>query len=254
VDSVSLAELHRERDRAEGFGAAAEAYERHRPEFPGALLDDLAKLGDPRGPVLDIATGTGKVARGLIARGRTVLGVELDPRMAAVAAHSGVDVEVARFEEWSDAGRRFELVTCGDAWHWLEPTRAAEKVAAVLNPGCTLARFWNLQLLDEAVVAALAPVYREHAPEVFVYGSPQPLPDLDPLLTLAGPFTPVEERTYESERMVSREEWSAFVATISDHKRLSAERLSRLQAGIVSAVSAPIRVRMVTGAFFARRL
>jgi SAM-dependent methyltransferase len=252
LESVSLAELHRERDRAEGFGAAADDYERYRPEFPAALLDDLAELGT--GPVLDVGCGTGKVARGLITRGRTVLGVELDPRMAAVATREGVDVEVARFEEWSDSGRRFDLVVCGDAWHWLEPTRATEKVAAILSPGGTLARFWNLQLLSEAVVAALAPVYREHAPEVFAYGSPLQQPGNNPFLTLAGPFTPVEERTYESERVVSGQEWSAFAGTISDHKRLPAERLSRLQAAIVAAISGPMRVRIITAAFVARRL
>jgi SAM-dependent methyltransferase len=249
---MSLSDLHRDRDRAEGFGAAADDYERYRPDFPAALLDDLAKLGS--GPVLDVASGTGKVARGLRARGRTVLGVDLDPRMAAVARRGGIDVEIARFEEWPPAGRRFDLVVCGDAWHWLEPTRAADKAAAILNPGGTLARFWNLQLLDDAALAALAPVYREHAPEVFAYGSPPVLPEPNPLLVLAGPFSPVEERRYDSERIVSGREWSAFAGTISDHRRLPADRLARLQAAISDAIPTPTRVRIVTGAFFARRL
>jgi SAM-dependent methyltransferase len=249
---VSIAERHRERDRAEGFGAGAEDYERYRPEFPPLLLDDLARLG--AGTVLDVGSGTGKVARGLIARGRTVLGVELDPRMAAVAARVGVDVEVARFEEWSCGGRRFDLVTCGDAWHWLEPTQATEKVAAVLNPGGTLARFWNLQLLDDAVVCALAPVYREHAPEVYAYGAPPPQPKDDPFLTLPGPFTPVEVRMYKSERVVSSRDWAAFVGTISDHQRLPPDRLLRLQEAIVAAVSEQMRVRIITATYFARRI
>jgi hypothetical protein len=154
----------------------------------------------------------------------------------------------------SDAGRRFHLVVCGDAWHWLEPTRAAEKAAAILSPGGTLARFWNLQLLDEPVVAALAPVYREHAPDVFAYGAPPPQPENNPMLTLPGPFTAVEERRYRSERVVTGEEWAAFAGTISDHKKLPPERLSRLKVAIASAVSGPLRVRIVTSSFFARRL
>jgi hypothetical protein len=37
--------LHLERDRAESFGSVAEQYDRYRPAFPGALLDDLAAAG-----------------------------------------------------------------------------------------------------------------------------------------------------------------------------------------------------------------
>jgi len=76
---VSFEELHRDRARAESFGGAADAYERYRPNFPDALFDDLAALGRD---ALDVACGTGKVARGLAARGTSVLGVELDARMA----------------------------------------------------------------------------------------------------------------------------------------------------------------------------
>ena len=164
---------HLERDRAESFGSVAEQYDRYRPAFPDALLDDLAAMTGPT-PVLDVGCGTGKVARGLARRGLPVLGVELDPRMAEVARGQGVPVEIARFEEWDDAGRRFDLLTCGDAWHWIEPSRGAEKVSQVLRPGGAFARFWNIQLLDEPVMAALDVVYEKYAPEVFVIGRVPP--------------------------------------------------------------------------------
>ena len=133
--------LHLERDRAESFGSVAEQYDRYRPAFPDALLGDLAAMAGST-EVLDVGSGTGKVARGLAQRGLSVLGVELDPRMAEVARGQGVRVEIARFEEWNDAGRRFDLLTCGDAWHWIEPKRGAEKVAHVLRPGGAFVRFW----------------------------------------------------------------------------------------------------------------
>jgi SAM-dependent methyltransferase len=141
---VSLAHflaLHLERDRAESFGSVAEQYDRYRPAFPDALLGDLAAMAGST-EVLDVGSGTGKVARGLAQRGLSVLGIELDPRMAEVARGQGVRVEIARFEEWNDVGRRFDLLTCGDAWHWIEPKRGAEKVAHVLRPGGAFVRFW----------------------------------------------------------------------------------------------------------------
>lgn len=248
--------LHLERDRAESFGSVAEQYDRYRPAFPDALLDDLAAMAGST-QVLDVGSGTGKVARGLAQRGLSVLGVELDPRMAEVARGQGVRVEIARFEEWDDAGRRFDLLTCGDAWHWIEPRRGTEKVAQVLRPGGAFVRFWNIQLLDEPVLAALDVVYRRYAPEVRVYGRvpSYELPADDPF-PLDGPFSLVDAKTYLSERRATGEDWAGFAGTISDHQRLPGERLAALRASIREAVEhfgETIRVRVGTTAVFVRR-
>ncbi|HUB08595.1 MAG TPA: class I SAM-dependent methyltransferase [Myxococcales bacterium] len=251
---MSFSELHLDRDRAGSFGSVAEQYEAHRPAFPDPLLDDLAALGARR--ALDVACGTGKLGRGLARRGVDVLGVELDPRMAGVARKLGLPVEVARFEDWDDAGRQFDLVTCGDAWHWIDPRRGAEKVARVLAPGGVFALVWNLQVLEEPARAALAPVYRELAPEVFPYGGPPP-PDAS-LPPLEGPFSPAEVRTYGWERRLSGAEWAAVMPTISDHqRRLTPERLRALQDGARAALRGlgeTVLVRGTTTAMLARRL
>src|SRR5436305_7380373 len=105
--------LFEERSRAESFGAAAELYDRVRPSYPPALLDDL--LSDGARTVLDVGCGTG-IAAALLAAGRCdVLGVEVDERMAALARAKGITVEVAAFESWDDRGRRFDLLTCAQA-------------------------------------------------------------------------------------------------------------------------------------------
>ncbi|MGO8997590.1 MAG: class I SAM-dependent methyltransferase [Polyangiaceae bacterium] len=248
---MPLPELHLDRARAESFGSVAEDYDLHRPNFPDPLLDDLAALG--AAAVLDIGTGTGKVARSLARRGLSVLGVEVDPRMAAVARGHGVRVEVARFEEWDDAGRRFDLVTCGDAWHWMERKRAAAKIALALRPGGTFAWFWNLQLLDEPVMEALDVAYREHAPDIYVYGRLPTQMDPPPL---EGPFSADEPKTYRWERRVSGTQWAAFARTISDHQRLPSERRAPLLEAIretIDRFGETILVRGVTFAHFARR-
>jgi SAM-dependent methyltransferase len=99
--------LFEQRSRAESFGAVAGLYDRVRPSYPRTLLDDL--LSDDPADVLDVGCGTGIVAALLAARGCSVLGVEIDPRMAQLAGAKGLTVEVARFERWNDAGRRFDL-------------------------------------------------------------------------------------------------------------------------------------------------
>jgi SAM-dependent methyltransferase len=198
---VSLDELYRDRARAESFGAVAQQYERYRSTYPDALLDDLAALRPAQ--VLDVGCGTGKAAVGLARRGLSVLGVELDPRMAEVARGHGIPVEVAAFETWDDAGRRFDLITCGSAWHWIDPQLGMAKAAAVLSPGGTIARFWNYHVLDEYVVAMFEALYREHAPDVQPHGRP---PDdsgyIDPFAGNEA-FSSIEQRTYYWERPLS---------------------------------------------------
>ena len=139
--------FHRERARAESFGAAAATYDRLRPSPPAALIDDLVALAPTR--VLDIGCGTGKLAAPLAARGLDVLGVEADARMAALAP---MPVEIAPFEDWDDRGRTFDLVTCADAWHWLDPDRAEAKLARVARG--PFVRLWSFHELDPALLAA----------------------------------------------------------------------------------------------------
>jgi SAM-dependent methyltransferase len=157
-------ELHLDRARAGSFGSAAEQYDRYRSTYPDALIDSLADL-EPT-TVLDVGCGTGKAAVALAERGLSVLGVEVDERMAEVACGHGIEVQVSAFESWDAAGRTFDLVTCGDAWHWIDPARGVAKVAEVLKAGGTIARFWTTSVLSEPVIAAFDPIYREHAPEI----------------------------------------------------------------------------------------
>ena len=81
---------HTNRSRAESFGAGARAYDRARPSYPSALIDDV--LADGPRAVLDVGCGTGKLARLIAERGVPVLGVEIDERMAEVARAHGIDV------------------------------------------------------------------------------------------------------------------------------------------------------------------
>ena len=79
--------------------------------------------------------GTGQVAVELRRRTVSVLGVDPDPRMAAVAVGHGV--EVSELERWEDGGRRFDLITSGHAWHWVDLSTGADTAARVLRPAGT---------------------------------------------------------------------------------------------------------------------
>src|SRR3954453_12659767 len=150
---MPLEGLHGERDRAEGFGSAAEDYDRFRPGYPDALIEELVSR-QPSAAV-DVGCGTGKVARALVQRGVSVIGIEPDARMARVARSHDIDVEEAAFESWEPAGRTFDLLTAGHSWHWVDPVVGLAKAASVVVPGGTVALFWNYHVVDGALFGVL---------------------------------------------------------------------------------------------------
>ena len=221
---VSAADLptHLQRHRAESFGSVAAEYDRQRPSYPEALIDDLVALDPPAvRDVLDVGCGTGKAARLLAARGVTVLGVEIDSDMAAVARSHGIEVEVGSFETWEDAGRRFDLITCGQAWHWIDPEIGLTKAVAVLRPGGWLAPFWNYATFDAPVRAAVDEVYLRHTPDLVRSVTHSGGRELDWGAWRSDPrLASVEQRTYEWEHVYSTDDWLALSQTHSDHVML----------------------------------
>jgi SAM-dependent methyltransferase len=234
---VSHDELtHEQRDRAESFGAVAADYDRYRPSYPAALIDDLVALRPGR--VLDIGCGTGKASRLLAERGLPVLGVEIDPQMAEVARSHGIEVEVASFEQWDDRGRRFDLITCAQAWHWVDPQVGAAKLVRLLNPGGTAALFWNFADFDPRTRSVVDAVYRRFAPELAE--PPTAGDDRSHLRALeaTGVFSSITTQTYDWRRTDSAEQWVGNVGTQSNHLLLGRDRLRELQAALLEALTA----------------
>lgn len=228
--------LHEDRERAESFGSVAEAYDRYRPGYPDALVSDLAQLAPAR--VLDIACGTGKIATALVACGLAVLGVEIDPKMAAIARSHGLIVEQAAFEDWDDDGRTFDMITCGQAWHWIDQRVGAEKAARLLNPGGTLALFWNHETLDDDAKAELDEVYRKHAPELVeadrgLDDSPFPR-----RLEETGKFASVTTHVYKWPATISAEEFVNRSMTYSNHILLPRDRREALGTAMREMIDA----------------
>lgn len=156
--------IHVHRRIAESFGIDPERYDRTRAPYPEAMIKRIVTAG-PGPDFLNVGCGTGIEARQFRAAGRTVLGVEPDPRMADFARGTGLTVEIATFETWEPAERTFDAVVSGTAWHWVNPVAGAAKAAQVLRPGGVLAPFGNVYQLPPSVGQALTAVYRRVAPD-----------------------------------------------------------------------------------------
>jgi len=231
--------VHTNRTRAESFGVGAEAYDRARPSYPSALIDDL--VATHPADALDVGCGTGKAARLLAERGVAVMGVEVDDRMAEVSRAHGIPVESSAFEAWDPAGRQFDLVVCGQAWHWIDPVEGAWKAAEVLRPGGLLGLFWNFAEMEAAAQGALDVVYQHVAPalmgrSVLRSGGAATVPLHEQTLRETGRFGAVEYREYPWRTTYTREQWTALARTHSDHSTLPAAQLDELMARVGAVI------------------
>lgn len=165
------AEPHRARRMAESFGTDPQRYDRARPGYPDELVARI--LAQSPGPeVLDVGCGTGIAARQFQAAGCAVLGVEPDPRMAAVARAHGLRVEDATFEAWQPAGRTFDAVIAAQSWHWTDPLAGAANAARVLRPDGCLAIFGHVYEPPADVAEPFAAAYRRVVPDSPFGGRP----------------------------------------------------------------------------------
>ncbi|WP_107654815.1 class I SAM-dependent methyltransferase [Nocardia suismassiliense] len=246
LPSPTPPESHQAREIAESFGVDTDRYDRSRPRYPDALVQTIV-AASPGREFLDVGVGTGIVARQCRAAGCTVLGVEPDERMAEFARRHGTEVEVATFEAWDPAGRTFDTVVSGQAWHWVDPVAGAAKAAEVLRPGGRLALFWNVSQPPPELAETFAEVYRGAVPD-----SPfSRMPATSPVAMYAamcdkaadgiresGAFGEPQRQQFDWQQRYTREEWLDFSATTGATTRLPQSVLDEVLAGLGAAVDA----------------
>jgi len=237
-------QLYRQRRIAESFGEDAARYDRARPSYPAALVERIV-AASPGRDFLDVGSGSGIAARLFQAAGCRVLGVEADARMAEFARRGGTEAEVSTFEAWDPAGRTFDAVVAGQAWHWVDAVAGAVKAAAVLRPGGLFAVFWNVHQPEPAAATAFAEVYDQLAPELQFYRqdlnadrtySAFREPAERGLRAVGDAFSEPETWLYDWDRTYTHDEWLDAVPTQGGHSLLPPERLKDLLAGLGAAV------------------
>ncbi|KJK38713.1 methyltransferase type 11 [Lentzea aerocolonigenes] len=132
--------------RADSFGAQAEAYAEHRPDYPVAAIRwALEPLGtSERLDVLDLAAGTGKLTAGLVAEGHRVTAVEPNEQMLSELVRRVHDVRAlpGHAEHIPVPDSTVDAVFVATAFHWFDQEKALPEIARVLRPGGVLAAMW----------------------------------------------------------------------------------------------------------------
>jgi len=152
------------------FGAQAGDYRAFRPLWPEEVFTRiLARTPSPHRRALDLGAGTGLVAARLLEHFEEVVALEPDARMLAqVEPRPGLASVNARAEDAHFEPRSFELVTAGNAFHWMEGVAVLERVREWLVEHGTVALFhYNPPhaaegALEELLAEEYEVVWREH--------------------------------------------------------------------------------------------
>jgi SAM-dependent methyltransferase len=233
------------------FGEVADLYDRHRPTYPPALVDDLlaeAAVGEGQ-RVLEVGAGTGKATELFAARGVGVLAVEPSPDMAAVArrrcaAYPAVEIVESDFERLELRDEAFRLLYSAQAWHWIDPDVRYQRARAALAPGGILATFWNRPAWGPSELRdALGAAYRRFAPEIPAdrgmhpdNPSPEGAEDWPAEIARAPEFSDPDVRFYRWSQDYGPAQYAGLIGTLSDIQLLE----PTARAGLLHAVETAI--------------
>ena len=233
-------------ERSKLFDQEAECYDRCRPTYPAAVIDELLSPEPACLDVLDVGCGTGIASRQMAEQGANVLGVEVAPRMAEIARNHGIEVEVDAFEDWDAAGRTFDRVISAQAWHWLDLPVSTAKAASLLRPGGRLCLIWSAGCHPDDLADALAEVYARSFPTVgsagFGYAASRPadrrtgLTSVFEAIAAVPEFGTATENWFPWAREYDRNQWLDLLLSRSDHVALDSAVRERLFEAIGAAI------------------
>jgi SAM-dependent methyltransferase len=232
------------------FGQVAERYERVRPSYPNALVDEVIELAG-EGRALEVGAGTGKATMMFAQRGVAVHALEPSVEMASVArrrcaAFSHVTFTENDFEDWRGDRHSFVLVFSAQAWHWVAPEVKYVRTREALSDGGLLAVFWNRPDWERCAIRdELAAAYERTAPDF----GPDPGPmhpgseiapdrweDWDAEIASAAGLEDPRTRLYEWSAEYTAQRYVELIATTHDHILLADATRDALLAAVSDVI------------------
>jgi SAM-dependent methyltransferase len=218
------------------FGSAAGDYERGRPEYPeevGTVLARELPLG-PGVRVCDLAAGTGKFTRMLVATGCDVIAIEPIEGMRDQLARvlPGVEVLDGTAESIPLDDGSMDAVTVAQAFHWFDTPAALAEIHRILRPHGGLALVWNIR--DESVpwVAEMSRIIDWRNRTASRYQSV----DWEAEVGASGLFGPLHLREMVWEQSLTRDQLESRIRSISYIAAMPAAEADGLVARVLALV------------------
>lgn len=226
---------------AVGFGRAADAYERGRPEYSDEAVEfirerlrlfGIAHAATGGLAVADLAAGTGKFTKVLASYDPEIVAsvTAIEP-IAEMRAKIPSNNRIAMISEGTAEkipfiNEAFDVVTVAQAFHWFDAPKALREIHRVLRPDGLLMMIWNVRDESHAWIRRMTELmvpYEGNAPryrsmkwrEAFSVDAASEHPHFTELQ-----FTHFQHLTYGTvETMVDRVASVSFVASLPEADR-----------------------------------
>jgi SAM-dependent methyltransferase len=151
------------------FNEAPDIYDKVRPSYPAELFDALFQMLPSQPEIVEVGPGTGQATKDLLARGGSVLAIEIGPATAAKLRSNlpsdRLRVAVGDFEVMEIAAGEADAVFSATAYHWISPRAQTDRPAAILRSEGLVAIVDLIQVdspEDAGFFAAAQPIYERH--------------------------------------------------------------------------------------------
>jgi SAM-dependent methyltransferase len=151
------------------FNEVPEIYDTVRSSYPADLFDALFQMLPAQPKIVEVGPGTGQATKDLLARGASVLGIEIGPEMAAKLrsnlSSDRLRIGVGDFEVFEVVAGETDAVFSATAYHWISREAQTDRPAAILRPGGLVAIVDAIQVDspdDAGFFAAAQPIYERY--------------------------------------------------------------------------------------------
>lgn len=129
------------------FGKVSSFYDASRPDYPVKLGDDIIKISKLKkdSKIFDIGCGSGRSMILFANKIFHIKGLDISKNLISIAkknllGFSNIKFDQGSFEK-SKILSKYNLITCGQAWHWIDPKVGYKKVYDLLENNGYLAIF-----------------------------------------------------------------------------------------------------------------
>lgn len=202
------------------FGSYAKSYDRCRPFYPpGLWTDAICTENSPVRRAVDVCAGTGRGAKALKRLGvEDVMAVDLDRGMLAEIGE-GINTVWASAESMPIKDGDVDLVTCLQAFHWLDAVKTLDEFDRILKPNGRVVIAWNDRDLDDNFVDSWETLVERYNPK---YSRDLKVAETYLPLMEHGAFS-LTRRNYANEQILTANEFVEQMFTFSYVKNVLGE-------------------------------
>ena len=235
-----LAKTYTSEERKNWYSATADAYNRFRPRYPQAIIEQVLQLTNlsQNSQILELGSGPATATTAFAERGFSM--VCLEPSLAAcqLAQQNCIDYPQVKiinttFEAWQLPCQPFDAVLAATSFHWISREISYQKAADALTDTGYLILLWNTPPQPSAEIhRQLQSIYQHYAPSLAAYESKahheQNLATFGIKVIDSGLFQGLIYNKMISEVVYSIEDYIALLTTLSSYIKLEDKQRKQL--------------------------